>query len=782
MGGLLTHMGRSFNGLARLYNLLILAGLAALSVALGVWAYQQPLSWHLTIGGADAPYVRNVNGRIIPIGTMRWLRDDSEISIPGVSASHPLTLSVHLSGQGRTDIPAGQVVSFTLSVNGRDYPPAALQPRYQGYTWRIEKDAISDGRLDLRFKVPAMFSGLLTSPFGMLADGLDLQPASETGAELPTDIELNWRNIVYLAAIVLLVYSFFAPSGRRLMLACGLIASLTTTVALAALLAYNRPLFVVYASSIFIGLLLIRLGWPILAAARGKGSPLRWLFVLTLAVGLLLAVPDFQAGDDVFKYLTAESIVVRGSLQLPPPQTDPNTTIGVYSRYALGHSFALIPLLSVGLLFEKILGAPETIRYFFVLLFNPIVSAITVALLFLCARRLYGSERLATILSLVYFFATFALPYAITSWTEPLMGMMLLLTFYAMLRFFEPGNPHYARWLILAGTSLGYMTMTKEEYVLPAAIFGLWWLVRRAIMVWGERQSLRGVLGRLIAEGSMLAVPVFSLYSIHLAYNYIRSGSIFSSGYQNILGFDKSVLGGWYGLLLSSGKGLLLFAPPVLLCAWAIKAFWLRYRWEAILIAALLVVALWFYGTYIYWEGGVSWGPRFLMPYLGLLIIFSGAALQSWAAWQRWQRWGYRLLVAVGAWIAILGALTNAGEDWNYGYNYVGASNWYTNVVFSPFASPAGHAWRLLERGYIQSQSVFQLSYYHFPAAFDHIVPGLLMGLVGVAALRVAYQLRATPSIEEGLSSVLPQRRANHLAHLLHWHEAQLLADVGGDL
>ncbi len=136
------------------------------------------------------------------------------------------------------------------------------------------------------------------------------------------------------------------------------------------------------------------------------------------------------------------------------------------------------------------------------------------------------------------------------------------------------------------------------------------------------------------------------------------------------------------------------------------------------------------------------------MPYLGLLIIFSGAALQSWVAWQPWQRWGYRLLVGIGAWIALLGALTSADESWNYGYNYVGQISWYTNVIFSPFASPAGHAWRLLERGYIQSQSMFQLSYYHFPASFDHLVPGLLIGLVGVAALRVAYQLRATPSIE----------------------------------
>jgi Dolichyl-phosphate-mannose-protein mannosyltransferase len=744
---LIVAFARSFSWLARLYSVFIMIGLIALSIALGVWAYQQPLTYHLSIGGADAPYVRNVNSRSIPIGTARWLRGESNISIAGISASHPLTLSVHLSGQGRADISKGQVVSFTLSVNGKDYPRQQLRSDYQWFTWRIDKDVIQQGKLDIRFKVPAIFNGLLTAPLGMMADQLNIEPATD-GTELLSYVELDWRNILYLTIIVLLVYSFFAAADSRILSLVGLIVSVSVGFGLGNLLKYNRPLFVVYASSLCLALLIIRFSWPYISRSAARSGLLGWLFIMALSTGLLLALPDFQAGDDVFKYLTTESILMRSTLQLPPPQTDANTTSGVYSRYALGHSFALIPLVGAGLLFERILGAPQTIRYFFALLFNPIISAVTVALLFLCVRRLFGSEKLAAILSLIYFFATFALSYAVASWTEPLLGMLMLLTFYAMMRFFAPDTHNRARWLLLAGVSLGYMTMTKEEYVLPAALFGLWWLVRRTVMVRQEQRSWASVFGRLIAEGLLLAIPVFSLYSIQLAYNYIRTGSIFSSGYQNILGFDKSVLGGWYGLLLSSGKGLLLFAPPVLLCAWAIKDFWLRYRWEAVLIAGLFIQAMWFYGTYIYWEGGVSWGPRFLMPYLGLLIIFSGAALQSWVRWQTWQRWSYLLLVGVGAWLAILGALTSAGEDWNYGYNYVGELNWYTNVVFSPFASPAGHAWRLLERGYIQSQSMFQLSYYNFPSVFDHIVPGMLIGLAGIAALSVLHCLKITSPTE----------------------------------
>lgn len=488
--------------------------------------------------------------------------------------------------------------------------------------------------------------------------------------------------------------------------------------------------------------MIIRLGWTLVARTRRGSGILPWLCVLTLASSLFLAVPDFQSSDDVFKYLTTESILLRGTLQLPAPQTDGNSPNPLYSRYALGHSFALIPFVGAGLFFEQLLHGPITIRYFFALLFDPLVSVATVALLFLCVRRLYQSERLALVLSLVYFFATFVLPYAIASWTEPLLGMLLLLTFYAMLRFFEPGNVQRSKWLILAGVSLGYMTMTKEEYVLPAMIFGIWWLVRRASLLWNERRNLPYLIGHLFAEGPLLAIPVFALYSIHIAYNYIRTSTLLGSGYQSIIGFDRSVLSGWYGLLLTSGKGLLLFAPPVLLCAWAVKGFWQRFGWEALLITLLFIEALWFYGIYIYWEGGISWGPRFLMPYVSLLIIFSGAALQQWASWQTWQRWGYGLMVGIGTWLALLGTLTSADDSWYWGYNYVNAREWYMTVIFSPSGSPAGHAWRLVERGYIQPQSMFQLSYYGFPTAFDHIVPGLLLGMAGVAAICLAYKLK----------------------------------------
>lgn len=222
----------TFSWLVHPYNILMLAGLVLLSGIMGVWSYQQPLVYHLSIGGADAPYIRDVGDRIPLIGSSRELRGDSVISIPGVSATHPLTLSVHLSGSGRKDIASGQVVSFTLNINGKDYTEQRLGKDGQWYSWRIKNEDVMDGRLDITFKVPPQFSGILTKPIGMIADQLDITPDSDSGIDLSPYSELDWRNILYLAAIVLLIYSFFGGVRSSRSRLCGLILSVTLSLML----------------------------------------------------------------------------------------------------------------------------------------------------------------------------------------------------------------------------------------------------------------------------------------------------------------------------------------------------------------------------------------------------------------------------------------------------------------------------------------------------------------------------------------------------------------------
>ncbi len=723
------------------YQWLLLAGLLVLSIGLGVWAYQQPLTYTLNVGGVDGPFVHDVSSRNIgAAGTSRWLRGESGISLPGISASHPLTLSVHLSGEARADVQAKQAVSFTISINGHQYPAQRLPAIYSWFRWHIDKGLIQNGRLDVRFSVPPQTGGIIIWPAGMLLDKVTIEPDGNNRQQLADYAELDWRNVIYLAAIVLLVYSFFARTRRRWLMLAGLLISAGLAVALAELLRNNRPLFVVYASSVVLALLLARLALPLVSGDEGKRHPARWLFLLALATALLFLPPDFQSRDDALKYLTTESMLMRGTLMLPPPQLDEHSA---YARYGLGHSVASLPLLAVGLAVQPLNGAPDSIRYFFVLLLDPIISALGVVLLFLCARRMFGSERLAIALSLIYFFATFAFVYAAQSWSEPLVATLMLLAFYAMLRVFAPLESQRHIWLMVAGFALGYMLFTREEYALAAAIFGLWWLARRGVELRQEGGNWQRTILTLVGEGLRLLVPVLAFLMLNLSYNFVRSGSLFGGGYANLgITFDNPWLAGVYGLLLSSGKGLLWFAPPVIFCAWAISKLWRSYRWEGGLIGLLFGLGLLFYAIYPLWNGGVCWGPRFLVPYLPLLMLASGAVLASWGEWRHWQRGGYIVLVLAGGWLALVGALTQPLESWLYGRSNQSDSVWNALTSFSPTRSQIVSGWDLVQQGYTQSQAVFQLSWYHFPAISDHLVPGLLLALAVVAALQLSVTLR----------------------------------------
>lgn len=136
---------------------------------------------------------------------------------------------------------------------------------------------------------------------------------------------------------------------------------------------------------------------------------------------------------------------------------------------------------------------------------------------------------------------------------------------------------------------------------------------------------------RLVGEGLFLALPVLGFYSINLAYNYLRTGNPFTGVYvaQGTVSFDTPLLQGLYGLLFSPGKGLVWLAPPLLLLCWSGWRRWRTQRWEAGLVLAVFVPMLVFYAMYHFWEGGVSWGPRYLLPFVPLLVLMSGAALAS---------------------------------------------------------------------------------------------------------------------------------------------------------
>jgi hypothetical protein len=120
--------------------------------------------------------------------------------------------------------------------------------------------------------------------------------------------------------------------------------------------------------------------------------------------------------------------------------------------------------------------------------------------------------------------------------------------------------------------------------------------------------------------------PVIVSIAFLLWYNQIRFGSLLVFGYGPNDGYDTPLFHGLRGLLISPGGGLFIYNPltvigvigAALIC-FGPKAE--RDRALGLLVALLILPRVLFFAKWHYWWGGDTWGPRFLLPVIGLLSL-----------------------------------------------------------------------------------------------------------------------------------------------------------------
>ena len=140
---------------------------------------------------------------------------------------------------------------------------------------------------------------------------------------------------------------------------------------------------------------------------------------------------------------------------------------------------------------------------------------------------------------------------------------------------------------------------------------------------------------------------------------------------------------GLYGLLLSPGKSLFLYAPPLLLSVLGLP-FFLRAKGRlAFVFVATPLVYLLVYGSKGVWHGG-GWGPRYLVPALPFLALW---ALPVWDAVLRPGRGrGTVALRAAAAVLVVVGV----------GVQLLGVAK---QVTFPASAAPTQVSWTVKFRG-----------------------------------------------------------------------------------
>ncbi|HXF68210.1 MAG TPA: glycosyltransferase family 39 protein [Thermoflexus sp.] len=373
-----------------------------------------------------------------------------------------------------------------------------------------------------------------------------------------------------------------------------------------------------------------------------------------------------------------------------------------FTRYQLGQPLAASPFYGIG----RIVGGAESpTTRLFVNMLPALAMAGTGALLYEWARRIWGI-RAALGITALFALATPAPVYARLFFPEALIAFCLLLGF----RLMSSGR---LTEITLGGLAIGWAVLTREGAVaaLPAA--ALYLLLQGR--TWRQRLSLLGWWG------IGLGIPL----SLLLWHNTYRFGSPLLHGYQGE-DFTSSLWEGVLGLLLSPGRGLLFYAPPVLLALPGVVSLGRRDRALVWAVAALFGGYVALYGQWWAWHGGWSWGPRFLMPVIPFLLLMTGDALRH--------RLGLRAALGLGA-LGFLAQLPGIFTDHNAFHLWLFSAGGYSDVPhtwFRPEVSPILGQWRFLLNGTAWAPALHRLEALGIapPVAW-----GLRMGILALGGL-----------------------------------------------
>jgi hypothetical protein len=359
------------------------------------------------------------------------------------------------------------------------------------------------------------------------------------------------------------------------------------------------------------------------------------IFLLLLGIYLLTSGGHFYAVDEERMFEVTGSLARYGSFALNPDQPGPPQ----YSQYGPGQSIIALPFYALGGLLAG-LYPPEAASFVLRAVaswFNPLLTALVAALLFLAGRRLGYGQRASTGAALLYGLATMAWPHSKTFFAEPLVSALIVGAFLILIgeRGRRPG------WLLLAGLLAGLTAAVKIQAVIMLPIMGLWLILDgrrrtedegRRTEDEGRRQGSRSLQAFVFRPSSFAppykdaltwAIGAALPLGLLALYQWALYGSPLRTGYGgNVLDdFSTPFWQGLAGQLLSPGRGLLWYAPVTLLTPLGLIFMARRQRSAALFCAAISLAHLLFYAKWIAWDGAGAWGPRFLNTALPFMIL-----------------------------------------------------------------------------------------------------------------------------------------------------------------
>jgi len=147
----------------------------------------------------------------------------------------------------------------------------------------------------------------------------------------------------------------------------------------------------------------------------------------------------------------------------------------------------------------------------------------------------------------------------------------------------------------------------------------------------------------LLYAGAGLCLTAGLCLATILIYQKMAFGSPFRLGYQYIVNYQETLQQGalgvtypkWHavlGLLFGKRCGLLLFTPILLVAPLGFRLLWRAGvpRLSLCVSAGIAIYYLLFNASYLHWQAGASYGPRYLSPGLPFACLFL-APVWEWA-------------------------------------------------------------------------------------------------------------------------------------------------------
>ncbi len=358
-----------------------------------------------------------------------------------------------------------------------------------------------------------------------------------------------------------------------------------------------------------------------------------------LAAGAFMVVAALYVGsgpgridtiDGQLRYEVARSLAVEGRPVLRDEALRPMGVKGlgsdVYAYYGAPPSVVAVPLVWVGLK-----GGGEERAMALFSFTSALLGALAMTVLLLFLLDLGLPTRAALGWTAITAFATLVWPVATSAFDQVQQSFFALAATWLAWRSARDDRMTTAMW---GGAAAGLLFCYQEVYAAWIPFLGL-------ALFEGRRRIARHDLRRALAfAGAGVATAAMAL-----AYNAWRFGTPLSNGKLSDAippVFGNPLMGG-LGLLLSPGKSILLYSPPMILAVLGWPVFRRKHPRLALAVLGATLGHLALVATLQFYGGDWAWGPRYLVVLVPLWGVVIPSAMERLP-----RRWLLGTVVAAG--------------------------------------------------------------------------------------------------------------------------------------